>query len=372
LGVHKSASHDEIKKAYRKLALQFHPDRVPSEKKKEAGDKFKEISEAYAVLSDPAKRKQYDQYGHAGIDQAYSAQDIFRGADFSDFEDILKGFGFGSDFGGSVFEDLFGFDLFGSRHSRRKRGARGYDLEYRLELSLEEAYSGAEKSFEIYHTVVCPACGGSGGAGKKSCPKCRGAGVVGYTQGFFRFSQTCTQCRGKGTVVENVCSTCSGRGKIKKSSRIKVKIPPGVDTGTSVRVRGKGEAGESGGPSGDLYVLIKIKPHPVFTRQDEDLYTEVPISFSMACLGGELEVPTLEGKVKMTVPPGTPTHKMFRLKGKGMPHLHSRGQGDEYVRVVVQVPVKLTPRQKELLKEFAREEGRNINEGEGFFRKIFR
>ncbi|HUW23842.1 MAG TPA: molecular chaperone DnaJ [bacterium] len=369
LGINKDASLGDIKKAFRSLALQYHPDRVAPEKKKEAEEKFKEMSEAYAVLSDPKKKVQYDQFGHAGIDASYTYEDIFRGADFRGFEDILRGFGFGE----SAFGDLF--DFFGAGRGRRRRATRGMDLEYSQSITLEEAATGTEKEIGIFHTVTCSQCAGTGakpGTGRKTCPQCQGTGQLSYSRGgffTFSFSQTCSRCGGSGEVIETPCAVCNGRGKVKKSSSISLKIPPGVDTGISIRVRGKGEAGEMGGPSGDLYVVIHVKPHKIFEREENDLYIEVPILFTTACLGGEVEVPTLKSSVKMRVPPGTPTDKVFKLKGKGMPSLHGRGQGDEYVKVIVQVPSKLTSEEKKLLEEFRRLEREH---SKGIFKKMFR
>jgi len=368
LGINKDASLDEIKRAYRSLALQYHPDKVSPEKKKEAEEKFKEISEAYAVLSDSNKRAQYDRFGHAGIDASYTYEDIFRGADFSGFEDIFRGFGFGE----SIFGDLF--DFFGAGRGRRRRATRGMDLEYTQSVTLEEAASGVEKDIEIFHTVACSKCGGTGakpGTSRTTCPQCHGTGQVSYGRGgffTFSFSQTCSRCGGSGEIIEAPCPACNGRGKVKKSSTISLKIPPGVDTGTSIRVRGKGEAGELGGPSGDLYVVIHVRPHKIFEREGDDLYTDVPIMFTTACLGGEIEVPTLKSSVRMLVPAGTPTHKVFRLRGKGMPSLHGKSYGDEYVRVIVQVPGKLTSQEKKLLEEFQRLERER---SKGIFKKMF-
>jgi len=367
LGINKNAAPEEIKQAYRKLALQYHPDRVPPEKKKEAEEKFKEISEAYAVLSDPEKRTQYDRFGHAGIDQRYTYEDIFRGVDFgSIFEDL----GFGPSIFGDIFSDFFSFG------GRRKRGPRrGADLEFPVEITLEEAATGTEKTVNLYHTETCNVCRGSGakpGTGKKSCPQCKGGGQVSSAfGGFFTVSQTCPRCYGTGEIIETPCVQCQGRGKVKRSSKISVKIPPGVDTGTSIRIHGKGEAGELGGPPGDLYVVIRIQPHPIFIREGNDLFCEVPITFPVACLGGEVTVPTLDGKVKLKIPVATPANKIFRLSGKGIPFLHSRGRGDEYVKVTIQVPTKLTEKQKELLREFARLSGESTNPEESFFKRIF-
>lgn len=361
LGIDRNASPDEIKKAYRTLALQNHPDKVAPDKKAEAEERFKEISEAYAVLSDPEKRVTYDQFGHAGIDGQYTYQDIFRGADFGSifggrgFEDILRGFGLGG-----TFADIFS-DFFGTRVERRAR--RGADLEYPLDITLEEAARGCEKKINIYHTITCPPCKGSGakpGTGKRTCPQCQGTGQIRYTQAFFTFSQTCPQCRGTGEVIEAACGQCHGRGKVKKASKISLKVPSGVDSGTSIRVRGKGEAGELGGPSGDLYVVIRLTPHKIFEREGNDLYCEVPLSFTTAAMGGEIEVPTLEGKATMKIPPGTQTDKIFRLKGKGVSSLHGHSKGDEYVKVIVQVPTRLNEKQREILKEFAKVGGEKL------------
>lgn len=369
LGVSKNATSAEIKKAYRNLALQHHPDRVAPEKKKEAEEKFKEISEAYAVLSDTNKRGQYDQFGHAGIDGRYTYEDIFRGADFgSVFEDL----GFGS-----IFGDFFDFFGTSSRTRRQKRSQRGVDLEYGLNITLEEAMQGCERKINIYHTIICPMCKGSGAgpnSRRRKCSQCHGRGQVGYNRGFFSFLQTCNQCGGTGEIVEKPCNRCHGRGKVKESSDISFKIPPGVDKGTSIRIKGKGEAGELGGPSGDLYIVIDLKPHSTFGREGDDIYTQIPISFPFAALGGEVEVPVLNGsKVKMKIPPGTPTGKVFRLRERGIPHLHSRGRGDEYVKVVIDVPTKLTPRQRELLEEYAKISSNNISDGAGnLFGKWFK
>jgi molecular chaperone DnaJ len=362
LGIDRNASPEKIKKAYRTLALQNHPDKVAPDEKKEAEERFKEISEAYAVLSDTEKRTTYDQFGHAGIDGQYTHQDIFRGANFGDifggrgFEDILRGFGFGDTFSGS-----FG-DFFGTRVRRRPQ--RGADLEYPLDITLEEAAKGCEKKINIYHTVTCSTCRGSGakpGTGKRTCPQCQGTGQIRYTQAFFTFSQTCPQCRGMGEVIEAACGQCHGRGKVKKASKISLKVPFGVDSGTSIRVRGKGEAGELGGPSGNLYVTIRLKPHKIFEREGSHLYCKAPLSFVIAVLGGEIKVPTLMGKAIMKIPSGTQTDRIFRLKGKGVPSLYGHGRGDEYVKVIVQVPARLNEKQKEILREFAKAGGEKLS-----------
>ncbi|MFH1238971.1 MAG: molecular chaperone DnaJ [bacterium] len=353
LGVSKSAPADEIKQAYRKLAMQYHPDRVAPDKKKEAEEKFKEISEAYAVLSDQQKKVQYDQFGHAGIDGRYTSEDIFRGTDFTT---VFEEFGFGKGLFGNLF-DLFG----GVANGRRTHSpARGADLEYAMTITLEEAVQGVEKTINIYHTVTCPVCRGTGakpGSKKKTCPTCKGTGQARYSQGFFTFSQPCPQCKGMGESFESPCHECNGRGKVKENSRITIKIPPGVNTGNSIRVPGKGEAGELGGPPGDMYVVIKLKLHPVFERNGDDLYCNISVSFPLAALGGEIHVPTIDGKAKMRIPPGTATNKTFRLSGKGVPNVHGRGKGDEFVTVNVRVPPKLSGKEKDLIKQLEMLEG---------------
>jgi molecular chaperone DnaJ len=358
LGVNKGASIDEIKQAYRKLAMQFHPDRVAPAQKKEAEEKFKEISESYAVLSDQQKRAQYDQFGHAGIDGRYTSEDIFRGTDFNT---IFEEFGFGKGLFGNLF-DLFGGGANGG--GRRTHGpARGADLEYALTITLEEAFSGVEKTVSIYHTVTCPVCRGSGakpGSKKKTCHSCKGNGQVRYSQGFFSISQPCPQCKGAGETFDSPCPECSGRGKIKENSKITIKIPPGVNTGNSIRVPGKGEAGELGGPPGDLYVVIRLKSHPVFERDGDDIHCSVPISFTLAVLGGEIHVPTIDGRAKMKIPAGTGTNKTFRLGGKGVPNVHGRGRGDEFVMVIINVPSRPGGKEKDLIKQLPLLDGESL------------
>ncbi len=350
--------------------MQFHPDRVSADKKKESEEKFKEISEAYAVLSDSGKRKLYDQYGHAGIDNRYTSEDIFRNADFSGFEDIFQQSGFGDVFG-DIF-DIFGGGGFRGR-TRRSGPTRGSDLEYHLTITLEESYHGVEKTIEIYHTQTCSVCRGSGskpGTSKKTCPTCKGAGAVRYSRGFFSMQQTCPKCGGSGEIVGTPCPECGGRGKVKKQSKITVKIPAGVDTGNTIRVKGKGEAGEKAGPSGDLYIVVRVLEHKIFHREKDDIYVEVPVGIATAALGGEITVPTLDGNVSMKIPSSTASDKVFRLKGKGMPAVNSSHVGDEYAKVLITPPENLTTRQKELLKEFAKISGEKIDEG--FFKKIFK
>jgi len=348
LGVNKNASKEEIEQAYRRLAVQYHPDRVQPEKKEEAREKFKEVSEAYAVLSDPVKRKQYDQFGHAGIDGRYSPEDIYRNVNFgSIFEDL----GFGTE---SIFEDIF--DFFGARTSRKHGPRRGTDIEYSLTISLEEAYKGVEKEIEFYHTQHCSVCGGTGqkpGTGKKICPQCRGSGKsTSSFGGFFTFTQPCSKCHGSGELIEVPCPECHGRGKVPKREKLVVKIPRGIDTNNQIRLRGKGEAGEYGGSPGDLYIYVKITEHPLFKREGNDLYLEQKIPFSTACLGGEVTVNTFDGPIKMKISPGIQCNKILRVKDKGMPNLHSNRKGDLYVKIIIDVPTKLNERQKNLLREF--------------------
>lgn len=361
LGLKKGASKDEIKKAYRNLALKYHPDRVSADQKKEAEERFKEISEAYAVLSDDTKRAQYDQFGHAGIDSRYSYEDIFRGADFSSiFEDL--------GFGGSIFEDFFGgFNIFGGGGTtHRKAPRRGSDLQYDLEVTFEEAALGTDKTIVVPRYETCLDCKGTGSAKGTSlvkCTTCGGTGQIRTQHGFgFIFARTCDKCRGSGEIIKTPCARCSGSGRITVERKINVKIPAGVETGSKLRMSQEGEAGLRGGSRGDLYLAIYVKPHEIFGRQDNDITCEVPISFVMAALGGEIDVPTLAGgKVKMKIPTGTQSGKIFRFKGKGIKDLYGGGYGDELVRIVVETPTNLNAAQKKALQEFARLSGEEIS-----------
>jgi len=370
LGIQKTSSLDEIKKAYRNLAMQHHPDRVPQEKKKEAEEKFKEISEAYAVLSDTQKRTLYDQYGHSGIDQKYAYEDIFKGADFGSIFGNMKDSGFG----GGIFEEIFGdlgFDISGSAGSRqRQRGKRGRDLQIEIDITLEEAYSGAEKPITIPRYEPCSTCQGSGakpGSKKSTCVQCKGQGQVIMSSGFFQVRQTCPKCRGEGYTIGQPCPSCYGEGRAKITRKIEVKIPAGVDTGSSLRVRGEGEAGTQG--HGDLYVLINVKSDNNFERHNNDILNEITISLVKAILGGEVEVPTLSGKVKMKIPAGTQGGKIFRLKEKGMPDVHSYTRGDQLVRINVEIPAELNSQERKLIEQFAALRGEDI-EKEGFVDKL--
>lgn len=371
LGVQKTASIDEIKKSYREMAMKYHPDRVAPDQKKEAEEKFKGISEAYAVLSDTAKRDLYDQYGHSGIDQKYAQEDIFRGADFSSIFREMGGGGGGS----SIFEDLFGdlgFDINGSRqskgHSSRRRGR---DLQIAVEITLEEAATGVERIINVPRYEPCETCSGTGakpGTKRTTCPQCRGAGKTVVSNGFFQMAQTCSRCGGEGSTISVACLSCHGEARVKITKKIKVKIPAGVDNGSQLRVRGEGEAGANS--RGDLYVAIEVREHDVFQRHHSDIVTSVNISLAKAVLGGEVHVPTLGGSLTMKIPAGTQCGKTFRLKGKGIPDLHSRDVGDELVKVDVEIPLRLSSAQKQLIEEFARLSGEELGTKESFTEKI--
>lgn len=356
LGVSKQASPEEIKRAYRKLVMQYHPDRVGADKKKEAEEKFKEISEAYAVLSDPKKRELYDRYGHAGIDSRYTTEDLFKGADFSTIFKDLGEFGFGD-----IFEDLFSdFGLGGFSRRRKSRASRGSDIYVEVSLSLEEVYRGVEKEISYYYQNICSNCQGTGAADKSKvvCSTCRGRGTVSSGMGFITFSQTCPTCYGEGEVVKNPCPSCRGKGSVQQRKNIKVKIPAGVDNGSVVRVRGEGNF--SSGGRGDLYLHINLLSHPIFRRRGNDIIYRTKISFLKAIAGSHIEVPTLNGKVKMKVPAGTEPGTIFRLRGKGMIDLHSKRYGDQLVEVNIQIPKSLSSKERKLLQEWARIRGESI------------
>ncbi len=364
LGISKAAGADEIKKAYRNLALKYHPDRVAADKKKEAEEKFKEMSEAYEVLMDPQKKATYDQYGHAGVDPSFR-QGGFSWQDFHHFDDVkdvwgqfdlndlLRGFGFGADMFGDSFEED------GSRGYGARRGS---DLEFRLGITFEEAAFGTEKTISIPRNEACEACGGTGakpGSRVERCPDCGGRGKVSASSGFFNVIRTCSRCGGEGSVVKTPCPACGGRGRIRAKRNIKVKIPAGVDTGSRLRVHGEGEAGAKGARPGDLYLMLQVEPHEIFERHDSDIYCEAPVDFATAALGGEVEVPTLEGKIMMKIPAGTQGGRVFRLKGKGIARIHDYGRGDEMIKVQIDIPSDLSSEQKRILKDYAKASEKN-------------
>lgn len=337
LGVNRDASDEEIKKAFKKLAMKFHPDRNPDNPKAE--ESFKEAKEAYEMLSDDQKRAAYDQYGHAGVDPSMGGGGFggFNSGNFSD-----------------AFGDIFG-DIFGGARNQRSNVYRGADLRYNLEISLEDAAKGTETKIRIPVQTSCETCHGSGarpGTSPVTCTTCNGHGQVRMQQGFFSVQQTCPKCHGTGKMVKEPCPTCHGGGRVKQNKTLNVKIPAGVDEGDRIRLSGEGEAGVNGGPTGDLYVVVHLKEHPIFQRDGANLHCEMPISFSTAALGGEIEVPTLDGAAKMKIPAETQTGSVFRLRGKGIKPLRSSEHGDLMVHVVVETPVRLTEKQKDLLREF--------------------
>ena len=339
LGVSRTATEPEIKSAYRKLALQFHPDRNPGDKAAE--EKFKEAAEAYAVLADTDKRHMYDRFGHAGLGGA--ATGGFDPTVFTGFEDILGGLG-----------DIFGFgDVFGG--GRRRGGPqRGADLRYDLEISFEEAARGAETAIQIPRQEACESCHGTGaapGSTPTTCPQCHGRGQLRYQQGFFTVARTCGQCRGTGSVIAKPCSTCRGAGRVQKDRKLTVRIPPGIATGQRLRISGEGEAGLAGGPVGDLYVVIHVQEHPFFHREGNDLYCEIPLNFPTLALGGEIRIPTLEGEDTFKIPEATQTGTSFRIRGQGMPDVTGGQRGDLIVTVKVITPKKLSKDQKKLLEQ---------------------
>ncbi|MEW6743149.1 MAG: molecular chaperone DnaJ [Planctomycetota bacterium] len=353
LGVSRSATPEEMKRAYRKLALKYHPDRNPDSPEAEA--RFKEAAEAYEVLADDKKRQIYDQYGHEGL----SSGGFTRG--FSSFEEIFSTFGdiFGGR--GSIFEDLFGFG--GGRRSR-SRARRGASLKCEISISLEEAARGVEKTLSIHREEMCSDCGGSGAAPGTSpvvCPTCHGAGEVIQSQGFFSVRVTCPTCRGAGEAIEKACKGCRGNGRVRRSRDLRVRIPAGIEDASQMRLAGEGEPGFYGGPRGDLYCFVHVAPHEFFARDGADLVCEVPISFAQAALGDTLEIPALDGNAELKIAPGTQPGTMIRIRGKGMPDVHGRGRGDLVARIIVEVPRKVSEKQKSLLREFAKLEESNAS-----------
>ena len=352
LGVDRNASEEEIKKAYRRLARQHHPDTQTNEQeKKTAEETFKEINEAYATLSDQDKRRRYDTFGHAEGPQGFE--------------------GFGQGFG-DIFNDIFE-DFFGGRPGGR-RVTRGSDIEYRLNLAFEDAINGKEVSLKIPLWEICKECRGSGAKSPehiKTCPSCKGAGQLRFQQGFFTLNKTCGRCQGAGHTITAFCPTCRGQQRVQTERVLTVHIPAGVETGTRLRLANEGEPGENGGPPGDLYVLIQVAPHPTFTRKGNDIVCELPISFAAAALGAKIKVPTLKGDgTVINIPPGTQHDKIFRLKGLGSPSLRGNGTGDQLIRVKVEIPTNLTPKQKELLEEYARSSGEPLDHEGGILSKM--
>jgi len=362
LGVAKGASEDEIKKAFRRLAMKHHPDRNQGDKASE--EKFKEVQQAYEVLSDNQKRAAYDQYGHAGVHAGQGGPGGPGGAGFADF--------------GDIFDVIFGGNRRGGGGGgRASRAQRGADLRYDLSVTLEEAVLGKHVEIRVPTLVVCPECAGAGaakGSKPEKCPDCEGAGQVHLQQGFFSVQQTCPRCHGTGQIITNPCAKCHGRGRIQESKTLSVKVPAGVDNGDRIRLSGEGEAGAYGGPAGDLYVQMHVKPHAIFTRDGNDLHCDAPISFVTAALGGEIEVPTLQGRVKLKIPAETQTDKSFRLRGKGVKSLRSAMLGDIICRVVVETPVGLSKEQKDLLHQFEQSvttDGKNHSpRAHGWFDKV--
>ena len=370
LGVSRESSEAEIKKAYRKLAVKFHPDKNPGDSKSE--EKFKEISAAFEILKDPDKRRKYDQFGHdafrggGGGGQGVDPFDLFRDA-------FGGGSGGGGSGFGSIFEDFFG----GGSSSNASEGSRGSDLRVSVTITLEQAAKGVEKEIKYQHHAPCQECSGSGasaGSGKTMCSTCGGIGQVASNQGFISIRRTCPTCRGSGVKIEKPCLSCNGDGRLKSPTNVKVNIPPGVSDGNRLCSRGRGDAGSMGGPSGDLYVDVKIKEHQKFDRDEDDLFHDLLIPFTLATLGGVVQVPTLEGKVSLKIPSGTQTNKTFRIKDKGMPNLHTPSRkGDLYARIIIHIPQKLTKLQREKLIEFAKASGEeDLKADEGFLEKAKR
>ena len=371
LGVNKNASDAEIKKAYRTLAMKYHPDRNPGDK--EAETKFKEVTEAYEILKDGQKRAAYDQYGHAAFAQGGGAGGFVGG-----FGGFNFGFGGGSGGGfGGIFDDIFSEFMgaaAGGRSRTSQQGQRGADIRYDLEISLEEAYTGLKKEIEIQTAVKCDECNGTGaaaGSKAETCETCHGTGRVRRQSGFFIEERTCPTCHGTGQVIKNPCKKCGGTGKVSQKKVLEVNIPAGIDTENRMRLSGQGEAGSNGGPNGDLYIFVHVKPHPLFKREATDLYCDIPVSMVTAALGGTIEIPCIDGtKEKVTISAGTQSGDEVRLRKKGMSVLQSKGLGDLFVRFKVETPTKLTAKQKELLKQFEAESKESSPESNGFFEKL--
>lgn len=358
LGVDRSASQTDVKKAYRKLAMQYHPDKNPGNM--EAEEKFKEASEAYEVLHDNEKRKIYDQFGHEGLSgRGFSG--------FSTFDDIFQSFG-------DIFEDFFGFGGGRSTQWGRSRAAQGADLRYDIQIEFEDAAFGKDADIEVEKHITCITCNGNRakpGTAPVTCPGCQGRGQVTRSQGFFSISTTCGTCRGAGRVIQEACPSCRGSGRSLRKKELTVKIPAGVDTGSHLRLRGEGEPGENGGPPGDLYVVINVKPHKLFERHEDDLACQIPITFPQAALGAEIRIPTLKNDTTLTIPKGTQTGSVFRIPDAGIKHLRGPGRGDQIIFVVVETPTNLTKQEEELLREMAKIRDTKVQEKKGgFFERI--
>jgi molecular chaperone DnaJ len=376
LGVSRNASQDEIKKAYRQMALKYHPDRNPGNKESE--EKFKEAAEAYEVLGDPEKRQRYNQFGHEGM----------RGTNYREFHDINDIFSafsdiFGSGFGGGIFDEVFGTSARGRRSSRTQHGIPGSDLKVKLSLTLEEIAAGVEKKIKVRKQKKCDLCNGTGskpGTGSSTCPQCNGSGELRQVSrsmfGQFVNITTCPTCGGEGRIVRDPCSNCHGEGRSPGETTIKVNVPAGVSEGNYIPLHGQGNAGQRAGTAGDLIVLIEEQPHQYFDRSGDDIIYDLNISFPMAALGGETEIPTLSGKAKLTIEPGTPAGRMLRMRERGIPHLNSYGRGDQLVRINIWIPAKLTAKEKELLKQLGNSEHITPSEEErhghtkSFFKKV--
>ncbi len=356
LGVDRSASSEDIKKAYRKLALKYHPDRNPNDK--EAEEKFKELSTAYEVLSDPEKRRRYDQYGHDAYTRSAGrggGENGFGGVDPFDIFSQVFGGGAAGGGGGGIFDSFFGGAQSRGRGTRSGPAA-GRDIVYEMEIDFEDAVYGADKKIELTRPVVCDKCSGSGakpGTKPATCSHCRGSGQITMNQGFFSVRQQCPYCQGQGQVVSDPCPTCQGVGKVRKRKSIQIHIPVGVDNGSRLRVGGEGEAGQRGGPPGDLYVILHVRPHEIFRREGNDVFCDVPVPFDVAVLGGTVAVPTIGGKGKLKIPAGTQNGAVLRLRGKGIPSLRGHGRGDQHMKIQVEIPTRLNSKQKEKIKEFA-------------------
>ncbi|MDX2112992.1 MAG: molecular chaperone DnaJ [Alphaproteobacteria bacterium] len=361
LGVSKTASADELKKAYRKLAMQHHPDKNPGDKKAE--EKFKEISHAYDILSDEQKRAAYDRYGHDAFTQGGMGG---AGGGAGGFDFSASGFA-------DIFEDLFGMGG-GARQRQPSGPARGADLRYNLSISLEDAFKGKQETIKVATAVACESCSGSGGekgSAPVSCGTCSGSGRIRMSQGFFTMERTCTSCQGMGKVIKNPCKSCAGSGRVRKEKTLSVNIPAGVEEGTRIRLSNEGEVGARGGPAGDLYIFVSVAEHPIFKRDGADIHCQIPIPMTTAALGGSIEAPTIDGtRVKVSIPEGTQSGHQMRLRGKGMSVLRSGHRGDMYIHTQVETPVKLSKKQKDLLKEFEKSGGHTSPESEGFFAKV--